>query len=220
MALAERTADVDGLISGHDALAAIAEAARDLDGAEHHGLIGVQLSRESGDVHGEANARGRLGIAAHLRGDADGSLDHYADAVAHYEAAAAAYRQLGYPLIVAVAESNLAQARLRLGDRPGSRAACLDAMAALARIGAISPLIFCLLVEADWQLTAGETARGLSLLGLVRAHPAATRNDHDEIERIVARTALDRSEIERGMEAGAALDLETVVADLLAEIAP
>jgi hypothetical protein len=81
-------------------------------------------------------------------------------------------------------------------------------------------LIFCVLVEADWQLTAGATARGLALLGLVRAHPATTRNDHDEIERIVARTSLDRTAIERGMEAGAVLDLDAVVTDLLTEIAP
>ena len=45
-----------------------------------------KLAREIGDVHGEANARARLGIAVHLRGDAHGSLDDYAHAAAHYEA--------------------------------------------------------------------------------------------------------------------------------------
>ena len=217
LALAEQTGDTEGLIETHNVLGAIAESACDLPGAERHALTCLQLARQIGDVHGEATARGRLGIAAHLRGDAEGSVDDYAGAAAHYEAAAALYRQLGYPLLVAIAMSNLAQARLRLGDRTGSRAAGHEAMADLAELRATSPLIFCLLVEADWRLTAGDTERALALLGLVRAHPVALNNDHDEIERIVSRTSLDRVVIERGMQAGTGLDLYAVVADLLAE---
>jgi hypothetical protein len=90
-------------------------------------------------------------------------------------------------------------------------------MADLAALGATSPLIFCLLVEADWCLTAGDAEQALALLGLVRAHPAALHNDHDEIERILSRSSLDRAAIERGMKAGTGLDLFEVVTDLLAE---
>ena len=90
-------------------------------------------------------------------------------------------------------------------------------MADLTRLGAINPLLFCLLVEADWRLTDGDTERGLALLGLVQAQPAASRGEHDEIDRILSRTSLDRIAIERGMAAGATLDLDDVVAELLAE---
>ena len=218
--LASVTADTDGLIAAHNALGAIAESELDLDGAERHALVCLDLAREIGDLHGEAVARGRLGIVVHLRGDTDGDLDDYRCAVAHYDAAAALCRQLGNTLIVAVATSNLAQAQLRLGDLPASRAARRDAMATLARLGALSPLIFCVLVEADALLAADEPARALALLGLVHAHPSAGRNDHDEIERILSRASLDALTIERGLAAGAGLDLHQVVAELLAEPAP
>jgi tetratricopeptide (TPR) repeat protein len=217
LALAERTDNVAGLIAANNALGAIAEAGLELDRAERHALACLQIAREIGDVHGEATARGRLGIAVHLRGDAHGSLDDYARAAAHYEAAEVLLRQLGNPMLVAVCLSNLAQARLRLGDRSGSLAACREAMADLAGLGATSPLLFCLLVEADWRLTDGDTERALGLLGLVQAHPVAVRNDHDEIKRIVSRTSLDQTAIERGMAAGAMLHLDEVVTQLLAE---
>ena len=202
--MAERTDDVDGLIAAHNALGAIAEAALELDRAERHAIR----------VPADRPCRSAMSMARPPPAAAWESLPTcVATPTApstttpapqpHYEAAEALSASSGTRCSSPSALSNLAQARLRLGDRSGSLAACREAMADLAGLGATSPLIFCLLVEADWRLTAGDTERALALLGLVQAHPVAVRNDHDEIKRIVSRTSLDQIAIERGMTAGA-----------------
>jgi class 3 adenylate cyclase/tetratricopeptide (TPR) repeat protein len=218
-AISERTTDVAGTAAAHGVIAAIAESAGHLDEADQHVRICLELARAIGDIHGEATARGRMGVIAHLRADARGSREDYITAIAHYDAAARLYRQLGDRMMVGVAVSNIAQARLRLGDLPGSRTAGREAMTDLAGLGAVDALLFCLLVEADVCLTDGDTARGLALLGIVRAHPVATHLDLQEIERILSRTALDPIEIKRGMASKTGLDLDEVVADLVTESA-
>ena len=58
---------------------------------------------------------------------------------------------------------------------------------------------------------------GLAYLGLVLAHPSAGALDRHEIDRILARTSLPPQEIETGLAAGASLQLDAVIAALLAE---
>ena len=72
-------------------------------------------------------------------------------------------------------------------------------------------------MEADRRLTRGETEVGLAYLGMCLAQPFAGSIDRNEIDRILARTSLSPEAIELGLTAGAGLDLDTVIQDLLAE---
>jgi len=72
-----------------------------------------------------------------------------------------------------------------------------------------------MLVEADRRITDGDTAGSLALLGLVHANPTLERLLQQEIERILSRVALDPSALDAGLAAGATLDLDQVIAELL-----
>ncbi len=61
----------------------------------------------------------------------------------------------------------------------------------------------------------GEKARGLLLFGLARAHPALEYQVMQEINEEIARQGLPPEEVEAGLAAGAALDLETVVGEIM-----
>jgi hypothetical protein len=76
---------------------------------------------------------------------------------------------------------------------------------------------FCLQTEADRLLTRGETARALAYLGLFVRQPSSGSIDQNETDRILARSALTADEIERGMAAGAGLELDAVVQQVLAD---
>ena len=72
-------------------------------------------------------------------------------------------------------------------------------------------------MEGDRLLSCGQTGLGLAYLGLALAQPFSSSMERQEIDRVLARTSLSPDEIESGLAAGAALDLDAVVADLLAE---
>ena len=134
---------------------------------------------------------------------------------AHYEQETSLRRALGDRIGYASAVLNAAQVRLRLGDVEGSQSALVDGLAVAVAVGARRYIHFALLLEADRRLTAGDTAGALSLLGLVRTQPAADRDDRIEIDRVLSRAGLDVRTAGDRLAAGAGLDLNDVVADLL-----
>jgi class 3 adenylate cyclase/tetratricopeptide (TPR) repeat protein len=196
---------------------AIAMERDDLVTMEEVSVAAIALARRSGNRAKEAIAEAHLGVVYHLRGDATGDRLAYRDAVVHYERGLAIRRDLGDQFSWATERLNLAQVFVRLGDIAEARIAVREALMEAASVGATRVMVFALLVEADRRITSGEADRGLSLLGLVRARPAADRADQLEIERILSRVTMEPARIEAGLEAGAALDFDEVVSRLLRE---
>ena len=204
-------------ISAVGMLGQIAGTRGDLDRSVRHCVAAAELAAGCTDLSVQAYTLGNLGVAIHLRADSTGSTEGYAAAVSHYEAELRIRDRLGDRMGAMTTMANLAQARTRLGDTAGARTAARLAIAAAADIGAVHNLVFALLIEADRRLTQGSVDSALQLLGLVRAHSTADHYDGGEIERILSRTPLDKATIAAGMDAGEMLDLDEVVADLLAQ---
>lgn len=216
----EQADAADDRFQANSVLGAVAASRGDLDAALAHVQVCLEIAQRSGDLSAEATAHHNLGVTRHLQGDATGDPTRYHEAIEHYEAEHAARRQLGDRIEVASSQLNQAQARLRLGDLEQAHAKAIEALATAQAIGTLRLLLFALLVEADVQLTAGAADVALPLLGVVHSHPEADRNDQEEIERIAARAALDEATVDAGLAAGAALDFDEVIAELLAAHPP
>jgi class 3 adenylate cyclase/tetratricopeptide (TPR) repeat protein len=217
LSLAEQSGDSAEVIEARDVLEAVATVRGDFDTAEQHTLVTLEMAQRIGDPSLEATAHARLGVALHLRADRCGSLDDYRAAARHYERELELERTLDSRLGGLRAVLNLAQVRLRLGDRAGTQAAVREGLAEAVAIGAQRYVTFAMLVEADRRATDGDTAGALALLGLVHANPTLERLVQQEIERILSRVALDPSALDAGLTTGATLDLDQVIAELLTE---
>ena len=69
----------------------------------------------------------------------------------------------------------------------------------------------------DRRLVGGDTQTGLAYLGMLRSAAAMGSMEQHEAERVLERVRLPRDVIDSGLAAGEALDLETVIQELLAD---
>jgi class 3 adenylate cyclase/tetratricopeptide (TPR) repeat protein len=198
-------------------LGSLAASRGDLVGAARWAEAGLAFTIEIGDLEGQSMSHANCGVARHLIGDASGSRADYLAAREHYERADALSQQLGLGLRGAMNAGNLAQIHVRLGDLDAARAKSREAIEGAIASGAQRSLLFCVLLDADRRLTAGDR-RALTLLGLVRAHPAASPDTEREITAIVERTDISPDELDRLLDEGARLDLDETVAGLLADL--
>jgi hypothetical protein len=118
--------------------------------------------------------------------------------------------------------ANMAQIHIRLGDGRLAGQLLLEAMTVVRDAGGTPTLLFCVLVEGDRRLSAGDGAGALPLLGFVRSHTASTMDNQEEIARILARVGLTADVLVPVADADADLGafVEQVIRDLRAELAP
>jgi class 3 adenylate cyclase/tetratricopeptide (TPR) repeat protein len=204
--------EVLGLFGG------IAALDGDLRGSLAYSADALALCVETGDLEGEALAHSNLGIGHHLLGDADGSTDEYLAALEHYRQARSLNRRLGKPLQDGVTAANIAQIHIRLGDDAAARRLLHEGIIAVRRSGGNATLLFCLLAEADRLLTRGDESQGLELIGLVRSHPARTKDNEDEIGRILGRVGLSPDVDRPELSARAGQDLIEAVDQLVQQL--
>ena len=76
-----------------------------------------------------------------------------------------------------------------------------------------------MLCEADRRLVEGDPSSTLELIGHVQRHPALTKDNELEIERILGRAGLPADVIERGLVGGVGRDFDAVVEQLVRELA-
>ena len=184
----------------------------DLVGSCTHAERELAEATASGDLYAVASAHGHLGVAHHLLGDAGGE-GHYALALAAYEEARRALERLGAGPALATARSNLAQLHLRMGDVATARREVIALLAAALaggrHIDAASVLD--LQVLADVEITVGDTAGGLRLLGAIAGDSRFAVPDQEEAARILSRIDLPAEEITRHLVECETLDLEAAV---------
>jgi class 3 adenylate cyclase/tetratricopeptide (TPR) repeat protein len=170
----------------------------------------LALSRQIGDLFREAVALANLGVIAILR-------QSYPEAIRYLESCLDMFNDLGRLESVALNLGNLATIYLQTGDLETARRHVREMLRLSAQLGAPPQILFAVMNWAEILVAEGDYHKGLSLLGLIRDHPAHEYQMLQEIERIIQSTPLSQAEREEALATGAALDLDAVIAEILAE---
>jgi class 3 adenylate cyclase/tetratricopeptide (TPR) repeat protein len=208
LALARTAGDVDGETNALNMLGIIAAGHRDLDRSRQYYEAALELARRGGNLSLEGMMMGNLGHNAYRRGD-------YVAARAYALAALDRDKDLGEKLGMVYNLTVLAQADLGLGDISAARQEVREALALARSLGMTPMVVWGLLLAGQVLAAAGQPDRGLALFGLARAHPALEHQAKLELDEAIAGLGLPEAQIEAGLAAGAALDLETVVGEIL-----
>ncbi len=186
----------------------IASTRRQLDEAVRQTEAVLVLARRARNLLYEGMALLNLGDAAYRRGD-------FTTARAYGRESLGLLRELGQQVFVALALGNLAQADLKLGDAAAARNGAREALILSGELGSMPIMLFAVMVFAQILVEGGEVGRALTLYGLARAYPELEYASQLEIDEEVAQLGLPAAEVEAGLAAGAALDLDTVVQEIL-----
>jgi class 3 adenylate cyclase/tetratricopeptide (TPR) repeat protein len=211
-ALLQELGDRLGMARALNLLGIVASDRGELERAAGYLSESLALAREIGDRVAIATALNNLGEIARKRGA-------YDDARAHYEQFRSICEEAGSRSGVALAALNLGLMCLDQGLldpavgylRSGLREAS-------ARQAAPPYVLTALVMFARWHAGMGAAERAAELLGLALAQPACMAEDRMEAEPILAglRQALPADQLEAALARGATLDLNHVVAELLA----
>jgi predicted ATPase/class 3 adenylate cyclase len=190
-------------------LGAVAADRRDLEEAGRLFQESLALARRVNNPSREATTLLNLGNTAYLRGD-------YAAAQAYGRAALSSSRELGIQNLSLFALFNLTQADVKLGDLRAAREGAIAALGQARRMGSESWMCWAVFPFGQLLIAEGDLTRGLALFGLARAHPALEGQMRIEIDEELARLTLPPAEIEAGLAAGAALNFDAVIEEILA----
>lgn len=191
-------------------LATIAKDRRDLEQADAFLLMSYEMARQSNNLYAEANTLLSLGDHAYRRGD-------YVMARVHGSAARERLRELGAVIFEAIAAGNVAQAELKLGDAAAARRGAREVLLVARSLSSLSDILWTLYLFGQILAETGEFERALRLYGLARAHPALPHEVRVELDEDIIRLGLPPEQVETGLAAGAALVLDTVVEEILAD---
>jgi class 3 adenylate cyclase/tetratricopeptide (TPR) repeat protein len=198
-------------------LAAVAVTNDDIDAALVHAERERTHAAEVGDLYNVAQADSHRGVFNHLLADAGRGRDHYLAAMRAYSDASELYGKLGTRPAAAYVRANLAQATIRLGQPELAREHLRHAMRDAVDTGSTVYTFLCLQVEADRLITLGHTADGISLLGRLRSDARYSIYDDQETARVLSRVDLPAADVERLLAGGRSLNLEAVIAGIVAE---
>lgn len=189
-------------------LSNIASDRRQLERAVRLCEEALGLARAARHLSHEARATMNLGNMAYLQGD-------FAAAREYGQKGLAFSHELGEPEGIITSLGNLAQATLQLGDVGAARAGVREAMALAQKLGGMSSILWLVTLYAQIVSAEGDVGRALTLYGLALDHPAQDYQTVLEIEEELARLDLSAAEVQAGLAAGTALDLQTVVEEIL-----
>ncbi len=216
LAVAEQLGDAGEVCRALAASAMVVAEQGDLRASQRFVERELAIAESCGNLDEQARAHDNLGLVIHLRCDADGDHEHYGAAIAHYQRGIELHRRLHERQLEVRTALNMAQACVRLGRDDEASALIRESLAMAVSLQAPALQSWCVQTEADRRLTIGDIETGLAYLGLVMRQPSAGSLDGHETDRILARTSLTQEAIASGMAAGAGLDLEAVVEELLA----
>ncbi len=170
----------------------------------------LAIEREIGNRAGAAGCLNNLGEGARMQGK-------YAEAVRYYEEALAIKRELG--ILVGGLLNNLGHAYIGLGKDDVAWGYLREALKESLSTRRVPLALEGLIGVALLRTKARRHARAAELLGLVLGHPALDESTRWYAEPVLdtLHEALPAGELEAALEHGKALDLEQVVAGILAE---
>ncbi len=153
-------------------------------------------------------ALNNLGTVANMRQD-------YATQQVYLQQALALAREIGAQQHSALYLLNLAAGDIELGQLTAARANLREGLALALRLGALPWVVAGVKNFAELAHAEGQTARALALYGLARRQPAWSSDEQRGMDATLTEWALDPSVVEAGMKAGAALDWDTTIQELL-----
>lgn len=209
LTLARETGDVDVEASAINILGIIAGARGELERSGQLLEEALASARLSNNLYNEAHVLLNLGHVHNLRGDLD-------VAKSYTTAAADRFRELSQPSALATALINLSGISLKLGDKAEARRTLSESVKTAQSIGDLSQLAASLPSYADLLISENEVGRGLAVYGLALAHPALEVQDRMSIEEEITGLGLSPAEVEAGLAAGASLDFDAVVQEIMA----
>ena len=182
-------------------MAMVQDASGRLDDASVSFHRALEIARRIGDLEAEARALGYLGVAHHLRGDADGSLDEYAIAADYYRSELAIDSRLGVAVQQVSTTLNLAQVLVRLDDLDAARSALRRAIDEALSLDLHVYLEYSLVVGADLLAESGDLEDALDLLRRVLSSDTLTWDHRRDAERVVRRIrrAADPQAVDHGL---------------------
>lgn len=169
----------------------------------------VALARQIGDRYQESVSEANLGATVQYAGDFDG-------AVVHYLAAYEVYKELGMTENMANCAHNLADVYSTLGQLDESRHYAVECIRLARRTRGVPLQLAALVPLAEVLIKQRQPDRALALLGLARHHPSTPQQKEVGIRETLAEMQLPPEQIEAGLAAGAELELERVVEEILA----
>ena len=209
LAAGRATGDL-GLEAGAlNALGGIASDRRELERAREFHTLSLEFARRANRLSSEAIVLGNLGDIAYQLGD-------YAAARAYGQSARERFQELGQLPGMVIALGNVAQADLKLGDAGAARRSAREALLLARSLGSLPDILWAVYLFGQILAETGQEARALALYGLARAHPALENQTRLEIDEEIVRLKLPDDEVAAGLAAGAGLELEAVVEEILA----
>ncbi len=176
----------------------------------------LELARRIGHGDGQQIALGNLGLGAAIRED-------WAAGISYTESALVLAREQGNLYGISIAANNLAEFYLAAGENSDKAAPyLLEALIAAKKTTALAIILFAVDSCGRWKVMRKDPKAGLKLMGLAYYHTAFTGDSIDDTQRWLranrAEIPFNDGEMEAAMKTGKALDLETVVEELLKEL--
>jgi tetratricopeptide (TPR) repeat protein len=208
LAAARAMGDFAGESSALNLTGLVALSSRDNARAAEFFKESLTLARLANHLSFEARALVNLCAAAEMGGD-------HAAAREYGRAAAERYRELGMQHSLTIALANLAETDLKMGDVTAARRGARETLALTLELGHMSRILMAIQIFGLILTEEGRPDRALSLFGLASAQPALEYQSKTVSEEAIARMGLSEEEVRAGLAAGAALDLDSVVREIL-----
>jgi len=212
LAIYRELGDRLGIADVLTALGVAAQLRREREKAWRYLEKSLAIFKEIGDRRGVAGCLINLGETAR-------QLEkQYEEAGRYYEESLAVSREIDFRRGVAINLLNLGHIHAGLGETEVAWEYFREGLTESLAIGVIPNTLHVLVGVARLQAQAGQHEQAAELLGLALNHPASDADVEGEAEPVLAtlREALPADQLEAALERGKSLDLERVVAEVLA----
>jgi class 3 adenylate cyclase/tetratricopeptide (TPR) repeat protein len=189
-------------------LGIIAGLRKDFDASLRYFGLCLVLAQQTGNRYQEAVVESNIGATKQYAMDFRG-------AIVHYLASLEAGEEMGMLDRMAINAHNLADVYVNLGELAESHRYALLAIRLARQVGAIPVVLATLVPLADVMVGRGDIDRALALLGLAQHHPSTPKQKQIGIDDVLQSITMARVEMEDKLAAGAKLDFETVVQEIL-----
>jgi predicted ATPase/DNA-binding SARP family transcriptional activator len=194
-------------------LGVVASVQEDYGQAEQHWEEGLRIVQEMGDRQAMADMLNNLGYVNHHH------LGNLEKAEQYYTESLSIAREIGHRQGATSTLSNLGHLHVLLGEHALAWGYLREALSESTATGVVPLTLDALLGVARLRAETGQGDSAAELMGLIVNHPAVEIDSVQEGETILGelRKALAAERLEAALERGKRMDLNTVVAGLLAE---
>jgi tetratricopeptide (TPR) repeat protein len=212
LVIRRKIGDRRGIANSLNNLGLVASNRGDYEAAQRYFEESLVICREIGYRQGIANTLNNLGEVTHNRGNHEAAWQYLEESLV-------ICREIGYRRGIALNLSNLGHVAAAREDGDAAWRCYRDALSESAEISAVSITLAALAGVARLLVQNRHNKRAAELLGLALHHPSTEVDDKQGAELPLAtlREKLPADQLEAALERGKALDLETVVQELLEE---